>query len=65
MTTPPKCRKCQSTDISATSSQQMRKVKGVQKLHAEAICDHCGHSWWSVHPAIKALARKADKARTA
>jgi hypothetical protein len=63
MTQPPKCRKCGSDQITATSSQQQLKVDGVKRLHAEAVCGNCSHTWWSVHPTIKRLAREADKAR--
>jgi hypothetical protein len=61
---PPKCRKCGSTDITATSSQQRRTIKGKLRAVADAVCNHCGHSWWSVHPAIRKLARELDKDRT-
>lgn len=66
-TTPrtPECRRCGSTALTATSSQQYRYVKGYKRLLADVTCDGCGHSWWSVHPAIRAMARKADEARTA
>lgn len=64
-TNAPRCRKCGSTTLTATSSQQMRTIKGRRRHVSDVTCDHCGHSWWSVHPAIRALARKADRARTA
>lgn len=61
----PRCRKCGSTDITATSSQQMRARDGKNRLHADAVCNHCGHQWWSIAKAVLRLAREADKARTA
>lgn len=61
----PKCRKCGSTKIKATSSQQMRRINGQQRLVADAVCDGCGHSWWSYHPEIRKLAREADAQRQA
>jgi ribosomal protein L40E len=63
MTTTPKCRKCGSTDIRATSSQQMRRINGKKRLVADAVCGNCGHTWWSYHPAIRKLAKQADAAR--
>ena len=65
MTQPPKCRKCGSAALRATSSQQFRQIKGHRRQVADVECLVCGHTWWSVHPAIRALARAADKARTA
>jgi hypothetical protein len=59
----PKCRKCGSADIRATSSQQYRRINGEKRLVADAVCNNCSHSWWSYHPAIKALAREADAER--
>ena len=59
----PYCHVCGSTDLTATSSQQMRVVKGRKRQVADVACDCCGHSWWSVHPAVRAMARAADKAR--
>lgn len=63
MPTPPKCRKCGGTKLTATSSQQMRKINGEQRLVADVVCDTCKHSWWSYHPEIKAMAREADAER--
>lgn len=57
------CRKCHSSDLRATSSQQMRRINGKKRLVADAVCNNCGHSWWSYHPAIKSLARSADAER--
>jgi hypothetical protein len=59
----PKCRKCGSTDVSATSSTQYRSMDGRLRQVADAVCGRCGHTWWSVSPAIRKLARDADKAR--
>lgn len=61
----PKCRKCSSTDVRATGSQQRRKREGKQRLHDHATCNHCGHEWWSRSKAIIALGRKADLDRKA
>lgn len=61
----PKCRRCGSTKISATSSQQFRMIGGKKRQVADAICTNCGHTWWSVNPAIRKLAREADAKRTA
>jgi uncharacterized protein with PIN domain len=59
----PKCRRCKSTDISATSSQQFRVIDRKRQQVADAVCNECGHTWWSVNPVIRALARQADTAR--
>ena len=61
----PTCRQCGSTAITVTSSQQMKRVEGKSRLHAEAVCGNCGHTWWSRNRAVLVLARAADKARTA
>ena len=66
----PTCRQCGSTAITVTSSQQMvldrrKGMEGRKRQAADAICEHCGNQWWSVSRAIRALARAADKARTA
>lgn len=59
----PRCHKCGATTLTATSSQQMRIIKGKKRQVADVACDHCGHTWWSVHPAIKKAARALDAAR--
>lgn len=59
----PKCRECGSTDISATSSQQIKMIGGRKRQAADAVCANCGHTWWSVNPVIRALARKQDVER--
>lgn len=58
----PKCRKCGSTDVSATSSQQYRTIGGKKRQVADAVCDRCGHTWWSVNPEIRRQARRMDAA---
>lgn len=59
----PKCRKCGSEALKATSSQQFRQIKGHRRQVADVVCLVCGHSWWSVSAAVRKLAREADKAR--
>jgi RNase P subunit RPR2 len=59
----PACRKCGSSALRATSSQQFRTMKGKRRQVADVVCLVCGHQWWSVHPAIRKQAREADKAR--
>ena len=61
----PKCRKCGSTDITATSSQQYRTFAGKKRKVADAVCGKCGWSWWSRSKAVLRLAREADQARVA
>jgi hypothetical protein len=61
----PKCRKCGSTNLKATSSQQMRRLNGRQRLVADVVCNGCDHSWWSHDKRILAMARAADAARKA
>jgi hypothetical protein len=58
----PKCR-CQSTKITATSSTQFRTIRGKRRAVADAVCGSCGNTWWSINPAIIAMARAQDKAR--
>jgi hypothetical protein len=59
----PYCPSCASRNITATSYQQYRKVQGKKRLVADAVCNSCGHSWWSVNKAVLRLAREADRAR--
>lgn len=61
----PTCRECGSSDISATSSQQYRMIGGRRQQAADAVCNECGHTWWSISPVIRALARKLDVERRA
>lgn len=49
--------------MKATSSQQYRQIRGVKRQAADAACDNCGHTWWSVNPAIRAQARRLDVSR--
>lgn len=59
----PQCRACGSTDITSTSSQQQRRIRGRTRQTADAVCNACGHTWWSVHPVVRAIARKLDVER--
>lgn len=59
----PTCRRCGSADISATSSTQYRMINGRRRQAADAVCNHCGNTWWSVNPRVRAMARAADAAR--
>jgi hypothetical protein len=61
----PKCRKCGSTDITVTSSQQTRMIRGEKRLVADAVCGQCGHTWWSANATIRKAARRVDQARKA
>lgn len=61
----PYCHHCGSRTLTATSSQQFRIVKGKRRQVADVVCDRCSHSWWSVHPVVRAMARKADAERAA
>lgn len=61
----PTCRKCGSTSLTATSSQQYRQIKGKRRQVADVVCNQCGHQWWSVSPVVRAMARKLDRQRTA
>lgn len=61
----PKCRNCGSTDIEATSSQQMRRIRGKKRLVADVVCMTCEHSWWSVNKIALRMAREADAEREA
>lgn len=57
------CRECGSRNVSATSSQQYRQVRGKRRQVADIVCDNCGHQWWSIHPQARALARQEDAKR--
>lgn len=61
----PTCRKCGSTVLKATSSQQMRRLNGRQRLVADVVCTGCGHSWWSHDTRVLAMARAIDEKRKA
>jgi uncharacterized protein with PIN domain len=58
------CRRCGSRDVEVTSSQQMRGKVGQRRLHADVVCDNCGHSWWSVARNALKQARQLDRDRS-
>ena len=59
----PTCRKCGSTDLTATSSTQFRMIGGRRRQAADVVCNNCDHTWWSVNPRVRAMAKAADAAR--
>jgi predicted nucleic-acid-binding Zn-ribbon protein len=61
---PLRCAKCGSTDVEADGSQQMLKVNGKKREHADVSCQGCGHEWWSRNPVALKRSREVDKART-
>ncbi len=64
-----RCRKCGSTKVKVTRTQQMlrrtfrRAPEQRAYLHASVVCQnpHCGHEWWSAHETAIDVSRKLDE----
>lgn len=61
---PLRCAKCGSTSIVVSGAQQMLKVAGKKREHADVRCGNCGNEWWSRNPIALRLSREADAAHT-